>query len=66
MSANDTNTEDEAKRHKPALLGIGGSIVWGAVLLVGLIVWITYNGNTPEEEGAQVEPGVGLEQPSDG
>lgn len=61
MSAPDTNVEREEQKHKTPLLGIGGSILWAGVLLVGLIVWISYNGSTPEEQGVQIEvvPGEG-------
>lgn len=57
MSAPDTNPETEAAKHAPSLIGIGGAMLWGAVLLVGLIVWITFNGNEPEATAPQNEVG---------
>ncbi|SFE61849.1 hypothetical protein [Roseivivax sediminis] len=52
MSAPDTNTEKEEKRHRPALLGIRASLIYAAILLLGLIVWVFASGE--EDTG---EPG---------
>lgn len=52
MSAPDTNTEKEEKRHRPALLGIRASMVYAAILLVGLVIWMTVSSD--EDTG---EPG---------
>lgn len=37
MSAPDTNTDTLEKRHRPALLGIKGAMVFGALMLLGLV-----------------------------
>lgn len=37
MSAPDTNTETQEKNHRPALLGIRGALVFGALMMIGLI-----------------------------
>jgi hypothetical protein len=62
MSPPDTNLETEKKRHKPALRGIGFSILWGFVLLAIFIVWIILSGDEPEGADTQVQPGVGTEE----
>ncbi|SLN47005.1 hypothetical protein ROJ8625_02279 [Roseivivax jejudonensis] len=51
MSAPDTNTEKEEKRHRPALLGIRASLVYGAVLLTCLVLWSLFSG---EDETGEV------------
>ncbi len=52
MSSPDTNPQTEEKRHRPALLGIRASLVYGAVLLTGLVIWMAISGE--EDTG---EPG---------
>ncbi|ETX15620.1 hypothetical protein OCH239_14345 [Roseivivax halodurans JCM 10272] len=52
MSAPDTNTDKEEKRHRPALLGIRASMVYAAILLVALVMWMSFSSG--EDTG---EPG---------
>ncbi len=47
MSAPDTNVKRQEKEHRPALFGIGFSLLWGTVLLIGLVLWVVFNGNEP-------------------
>ena len=37
MSAPDTNTDTQEKRHRPSLLGIRGAIIFGALMMIGLL-----------------------------
>ncbi len=37
MSAPDTNIEKQEKRHRPALLGIRAAMIFGALMMIGLI-----------------------------
>lgn len=37
MSAPDTNTSTQEKNHRPALLGIRGALLFGALMMIGLI-----------------------------
>lgn len=50
MSAPDTNTEKEEKRHKPSLLGIRGVLVFVAILLIGWLVWVFAAGVGDEDQ----------------
>lgn len=61
MSAPNTNVEKQTKRHKPSLFGMGAAIVFATILFVGLMFWISANGNDPETAETQVEvvPGAG-------
>jgi hypothetical protein len=43
MSAPDTNTEDQEKRHRPSLWGIRGAMIFGALMLIGLIGFNIFN-----------------------
>lgn len=47
MSAPDTNTEKQERRHKPALLGIRGAMIFGALMIVLLIFYVIINGGDP-------------------
>lgn len=37
MSAPDTNVERQEAKHRPALLGIKGAMLFGALMMIGLI-----------------------------
>lgn len=37
MSAPDTNTSTEEAKHRPALLGIKGAMLFGAAMMIGLV-----------------------------
>lgn len=48
MSAPNTDVEKQEKRHRTPLgLGIGATIAWAAVLLLGLLLFIAFQGNDP-------------------
>ena len=47
MSAPETNVKKQERRHKVPLMGMVWSIVWAAVLFVGLILWLSLRGNEP-------------------
>lgn len=44
MSAPDTNIEKQEKRHKPALLGIKGAVVFGALMLLLIVLYSVAGG----------------------
>lgn len=52
MSAPDTDTEEQEKRHKPTLMGMAAAVGFALILLFVLIVWVVGQGNEPE--GADV------------
>lgn len=37
MSAPDTNVERQEAKHRPALLGIKGAMLFGALMMIGLV-----------------------------
>ncbi|WP_102107771.1 hypothetical protein [Oceaniglobus roseus] len=66
MSAPNTDPEKQAKRHKPALLGMTAVVIYALILLAALIIWLAWRGNTPEEEGAMIDARTGeTVQPSE-
>lgn len=75
MSAPDTNTKKQAKRHKPSLLGISLAVIVASLLLIWMLTRVMVTGEdtgdqaaptvTGEETApAQVEDGTGI--PADG
>lgn len=58
MSAPDTNTKKEVRRHRPSLLGIGAAVVFALVLLFALITWVTSEGETPRD-APEIDPAAG-------
>lgn len=51
MSAPDTNVEKQEKRHKPALLGIKGAVIFGVIMLLLIILFsVSRGGETSIEE----------------
>ena len=54
MSAPKTNIEKQKKRHKGPLFGIKGVMIFAAVLLAGLLIWLVYEGNEPRESDAAI------------
>jgi hypothetical protein len=44
MSAPDTNVKKQEQRHKPALLGIRAAMIFGALMMVGLAIYVIGNG----------------------
>ncbi len=63
MSAPDTNIDTQTKRHRPSLVGIAAVVFFAGALLLGLLMWLSANGNTPEDTGPQVAvtPGLGAD-----
>ena len=55
MSAPDTNVEKQEENHKPALGGIGFAMIWGLVLLAGLVAFTILNGDDPVGADEQVD-----------
>jgi hypothetical protein len=49
MSAPDTNIERQERNHKPALIGIKGSMIFGALMLIAAIVYALSNGSSPSD-----------------
>ena len=61
MSAPDTNLETQEKRHKPALMGIKGVVVFALALLLGLLAWLSYQGQTPQNADVKIDGRTGAE-----
>lgn len=61
MSAPDTTVETQKKQHKPALMGIRAAVVFALVLLLGLIVWVASQGQTPVEPEVRIDGRTGEE-----
>lgn len=59
MSAPDTNVETQKKRHKPALMGIRGAVLFALVLLLGLIGWVASQGQTPVDPEVKIDGRTG-------
>ena len=51
MSAPDTNTSKQSRRHKPALIAIGLAILFGAAMMIGLGVFVADEGGEPTAAG---------------
>ncbi|MHA6345706.1 hypothetical protein [Roseivivax sp. CAU 1761] len=49
MSAPDTNTKTEAKRHRPSLLGMGAIMVYSTILIVAFGIYLLVM--APDETG---------------
>jgi len=47
MSAPDTNVSKQKRRHRPALLGIKGAILFGVAMLLLLLLYSAYWGGAP-------------------
>lgn len=61
MSAPDTNVKKQADKHKAPLMGMGGVVIFGSILLLGLLIWVVANGNTPGESDETVEGTAAVE-----
>ncbi|UWR23647.1 hypothetical protein [Sulfitobacter sp. S190] len=48
MSAPDTNVSKQEKQHKPSLIGIKGAMLWGALMIAGLLVFNAMNAGDGE------------------
>lgn len=66
MSAPDTNVEKEERRHKPALFGVKGAIVFVLILFVGWLIWMAAYSTAPEGNGQpQVDDRTGQVEQQD-
>lgn len=61
MSAPDTDLEKQKKKHKTALLGIRGVMAFAAILLLGLIIWLSYQGQEPRNPETKIDGRTGEE-----
>ncbi|SNR26760.1 hypothetical protein [Puniceibacterium sediminis] len=61
MSAPDTNTTTEEKRHKPSILGMKAVLIFVAILLVGWLVWTVSAADAPDGAKAQIDGRTGEE-----
>jgi len=61
MSAPDTNVEKQKEKHKTALMGIRGVMVFAAVLLLGLVLWLSYQGQEPRDVDTKIDGRTGEE-----
>lgn len=59
MSAPNTNPDKQARQHRGPLMGMGMMVLWAGVLLVGLIIFISMRGGSPEGADAQVDGRTG-------
>lgn len=59
MSPPDTDIERQKKRHKPALMGIRGALILAAVLFLGLLTWLAYNGQEPRTPETRIDGRTG-------
>ena len=66
MSAPNTDTDKQERRHKVPLMGITLAMVWAAVLLVALIVYLSWSGNEPGNDVPIDEEGKGQQSDADG
>ena len=54
MSAPDTNIETQERRHAPALIGIKGAMIFGALMIV-ILGFIVVSNSSPDEAVGIVE-----------
>ncbi|MDF1728190.1 MAG: hypothetical protein P1U53_10630 [Sulfitobacter sp.] len=50
MSAPDTNVKRQEKNHRPALLGIKGVMIFGAIMLLVIIWFSVMRGDDPSRD----------------
>ena len=60
MSAPDTNTERQAKRHRPALVGMAVAVLVALALLFAYSIYVAEDGNTPQGAEEQVDGRTGV------
>lgn len=61
MSPPDTNTKEQAKRHKPVLGGLWLILGVIALLFIGYVIYEIAKGDQPEGADTQVQTGVDTE-----
>ena len=59
MSAPDTNIEKQETRHKPALLGIKGALIFGFLMILLLLFVVLNNGRDGDESAASLTSETG-------
>ncbi|WP_071796563.1 hypothetical protein [Natronohydrobacter thiooxidans] len=52
MSAPDTNTKKQAKRHKPSLLAISLAVIVGSLLLIWMLTRVMVTGEDTADQAA--------------
>ncbi|MEQ8290952.1 MAG: hypothetical protein RIA08_02010 [Roseovarius sp.] len=65
MSAPKTNIEKQERRHKVPLIGMVAVVLFASALLVGLILWLGYQGNEPGNAEPQIDGRTGAEEQAD-
>ncbi|MBM1557340.1 hypothetical protein JQV19_11875 [Sulfitobacter mediterraneus] len=50
MSAPDTNIETQKENHRPPLLGIKGAMIFGGLMLLGVVIFALMNGSEPSAD----------------
>ncbi len=61
MSPPDTDLEKQERRHKGPLGGMAAAMIFAAVLLVGLVLYLAYAGNEPGEPEEHIDSRTGQE-----
>lgn len=61
MSAPNTNVEKQKKDHKSALFGIRGAMIFAGALLLGLVFWLSYQGQEPRNPETKIDGRTGEE-----
>ncbi|KIN61463.1 hypothetical protein Z945_2455 [Sulfitobacter noctilucae] len=61
MSAPDTNVERQEAKHKPSLFGIKGAVLFGAAMIILMVIFTVMRGETPTEDTV-----IGNEEQTDG
>ena len=59
MSAPDTDIKKQEKDHKGPLIGMAFGVAFAGVLLIGFLVWLSANGETPEGAAVQIDGRTG-------
>lgn len=65
MSAPKTDIEKQETQHRGPLRGMAVVVVFALVLLVGLMFFLSANGNEPEGADVQVDGRTGAEEPAE-
>lgn len=61
MSASDTDLERQARRHRPALIGIAAALGLAGLLFLGYVTLLSERGDTPQGAETQIDGGYGTE-----
>ena len=69
MSAPDTNIEKQEHRHAPSLMGIKGAMIFGALMMMGLVFVAMFradNFGASAYEGTPAEASAIVEEATEG